>query len=265
MHERFEGGRRVSELLRHAVASTGISPSSGSDDAVRRDAGCAAAPGRAGDAVLPGQNWSIEGVCAECSRLAYVRFETDDRNKAALTKRSPALGSASRGSFRTRLPAPRHTGDRYPRLESVRRVPRDSARRSHRTSVPMRKPFGRLAGARQGASGLPGPLHSCGAPFQNGCWEVRGSKPGSPVIAWEPRSRRWPRLCCRGRASSTSGRRESERRLRLAIRWSVRQALRRLLRPGDASAAGLSWLRPRSGHDVYRSERKGTALRRPKP
>jgi len=86
-------------------------------------------------------------------------------------------------------------------------------------------------------------LHSVWAPFQNGCWEVRGSKPGSPVIAWEPRSRRW-----RGFAAGVAPRQlrvaaSRERRLCLAIRWSVRQALRRLLRPGDASAAGLSWLR----------------------
>jgi triacylglycerol lipase len=39
-----------------------------------------------------GQNWSIEGVCAECSRLAYVRFETDDRNKAALTEAIASAG-----------------------------------------------------------------------------------------------------------------------------------------------------------------------------
>jgi triacylglycerol lipase len=34
----------------------------------------------------PGQDWPIEAVCAECSRLAYVRFETDEREKATLTE-----------------------------------------------------------------------------------------------------------------------------------------------------------------------------------
>jgi len=33
-----------------------------------------------------GQDWPIEAVCAECSRLAYVRFEADERQKAALTE-----------------------------------------------------------------------------------------------------------------------------------------------------------------------------------
>jgi triacylglycerol lipase len=32
-----------------------------------------------------GQDWPIEAVCAECSRLAYVRFEADGLKKAALT------------------------------------------------------------------------------------------------------------------------------------------------------------------------------------
>ena len=34
----------------------------------------------------PGQDWPIEAVCAECSRLAYVRFEADERGKATLTE-----------------------------------------------------------------------------------------------------------------------------------------------------------------------------------
>ena len=34
----------------------------------------------------PGQDWPIEAVCAECSRLAYVRFETDQRQKTTLTE-----------------------------------------------------------------------------------------------------------------------------------------------------------------------------------
>ena len=33
-----------------------------------------------------GQDWPVEALCAECSRLAYVRFETDERNKAQLTQ-----------------------------------------------------------------------------------------------------------------------------------------------------------------------------------
>jgi len=33
-----------------------------------------------------GQDWPIEAVCAECSRLAYFRFESDDAKKAELTE-----------------------------------------------------------------------------------------------------------------------------------------------------------------------------------
>jgi hypothetical protein len=33
-----------------------------------------------------GQNWPLEAVCAECSRLAYIRFEADDLKKSALTE-----------------------------------------------------------------------------------------------------------------------------------------------------------------------------------
>jgi triacylglycerol lipase len=33
-----------------------------------------------------GQNWPLEAVCAECSRLAYIRFEADDPTKSALTE-----------------------------------------------------------------------------------------------------------------------------------------------------------------------------------
>lgn len=33
-----------------------------------------------------GQDWPIEAVCAECSRLAYFRFETDDRIEADLSQ-----------------------------------------------------------------------------------------------------------------------------------------------------------------------------------
>ncbi len=40
----------------------------------------------------PGQHWPIEAVCAECSRLAYVRFETDERQKAALTEAIACAG-----------------------------------------------------------------------------------------------------------------------------------------------------------------------------
>ncbi len=32
-----------------------------------------------------GQNWPTDAVCAECSRLAYLRFEAGDAKKAALT------------------------------------------------------------------------------------------------------------------------------------------------------------------------------------
>jgi triacylglycerol lipase len=42
----------------------------------------------------PGQDWSIEAVCAECSRLAYVRFETDDREKTMLTQAIARAGLA---------------------------------------------------------------------------------------------------------------------------------------------------------------------------
>jgi hypothetical protein len=34
----------------------------------------------------PRQQWSIDALCAECSRLAYVRFETDVGKKAAFTR-----------------------------------------------------------------------------------------------------------------------------------------------------------------------------------
>jgi triacylglycerol lipase len=54
---------------------------------MRYDATRAALLHPEGQATLfsPGQDWSIEGVSAECSRLAYIRFETGDDNKAALT------------------------------------------------------------------------------------------------------------------------------------------------------------------------------------
>ncbi len=32
----------------------------------------------------PGQNWPIEAICAECSRLAYIRFEAGEQNQVAL-------------------------------------------------------------------------------------------------------------------------------------------------------------------------------------
>jgi triacylglycerol lipase len=39
----------------------------------------------------PGQDWPIEAVCAECSRLAYVPFETGQQHRRALQQ---ALGCA---------------------------------------------------------------------------------------------------------------------------------------------------------------------------
>src|SRR5437879_2949593 len=68
---------------------------------MRYDATRAALLHPEGQATLfsPGQNWSIEGVCAECSRLAYVRFETDDRNKAALTEAIACAGLGEPGFF----------------------------------------------------------------------------------------------------------------------------------------------------------------------
>jgi triacylglycerol lipase len=68
---------------------------------MRYDATRAALLHPEGQATLfcPGQNWSIEGVCAECSRLAYVRFETDDRNKAALAEAIACAGLGEPGFF----------------------------------------------------------------------------------------------------------------------------------------------------------------------
>jgi len=40
----------------------------------------------------PGQDWPIEAVCAECSRLAYVRFEQDEGSKTTLTQALACAG-----------------------------------------------------------------------------------------------------------------------------------------------------------------------------
>ncbi|MBN8439514.1 MAG: lipase family protein [Candidatus Accumulibacter sp.] len=44
-----------------------------------------------------GTTWPIDAMCAECSRLAYIRFEDDDRKKQEL---SEALARAALGSTR---------------------------------------------------------------------------------------------------------------------------------------------------------------------
>lgn len=40
----------------------------------------------------PGQDWPVEAVCAECSRLAYVRFEQGEGKKATLTQALACAG-----------------------------------------------------------------------------------------------------------------------------------------------------------------------------
>jgi predicted lipase len=47
----------------------------------------------------PGQDWPIEAVCAECARLAYVRFETDEREKTTLTEAIARAGLADPAFF----------------------------------------------------------------------------------------------------------------------------------------------------------------------
>ena len=48
---------------------------------------------------VAGQDWPVGAVCAECSRLAYVRFETDGGRKAALTEAIARAGLAEPGFF----------------------------------------------------------------------------------------------------------------------------------------------------------------------
>ena len=48
---------------------------------------------------VAGQDWPVDAVCAECSRLAYVRFEADGGCKAALIEAIARAGLAQPGFF----------------------------------------------------------------------------------------------------------------------------------------------------------------------
>ncbi len=48
---------------------------------------------------VAGRSWPVDAVCAECSRLAYVRFEADAGRKAVLTEAIARAGLAEPGFF----------------------------------------------------------------------------------------------------------------------------------------------------------------------
>jgi len=48
---------------------------------------------------VAGQDWPVDAVCAECARLAYVRFEDDGDRRAALTEAIARVGLGEPGFF----------------------------------------------------------------------------------------------------------------------------------------------------------------------
>jgi hypothetical protein len=208
----------------------------------------------------PGQDWPIEAVCAECSRLAYVRFEADEREKATLTEAIARAGLSDPQFFsdpRTGTQAFAAIGAGGSAAFIVFRGTQPDDLSDIGTDAQAVLVDWQAQGKVH--LGFRDALASVWDPIEILARSDRSSDLGHGA---QPRSRARDAGSGPGAAVTPGQLRipaSGERRVRLAVRWSISQALRRLLRPGDASATDISRICARSGHDLHRPAREAEA------